>query len=131
MTIDLLPTLARLAGATAPSERVIDGRDMWPLLANPRDAQSPHDAFYFYWGRELHAVRSGKWKLHVPHPYQSLEHAGRDGAPGAYVNKELALSLFDLEKDPANPPTSRIRTPTSWRRCKSSWSGRARISATR
>ena len=35
MTIDLLPTLARLAGAAAPSERVIDGRDIWPLLAEP------------------------------------------------------------------------------------------------
>ena len=100
MTIDLLPTFGSLAGA-APSERVIDGRDIWPLLTNPRDAHSPHDAFYFYWGSELHAVRSGKWKLHVPHPYQSLEHAGRDGMPGVYVTKHLPLSLFDLEKDPA------------------------------
>jgi arylsulfatase A-like enzyme len=101
MTIDLLPTLAGLAGASAPSERLIDGRDIRPLLTNPPNAQSPHDVFYFYWGGELHAVRSGKWKLHVPHPYQSLEHAGRDGVPGAYVTKQLPLSLFDLEKDPA------------------------------
>jgi arylsulfatase A len=101
MTIDLLPTLASLAGAPAPSERVIDGRDISPLLTNPRDAQSPHDALYFYWGTDLHAVRSGKWKLHVPHPYQSLEQAGRDGVPGALVTKQLPLSLFDLERDSA------------------------------
>ena len=55
---------------------------------------------YFYWGQELHAVRSGRWKLHLPHPYQSLEAAGADGAPGKYVGKEIDLSLFDLVADP-------------------------------
>jgi arylsulfatase A len=101
MTIDLLPTLAKLAGASAPADNVIDGRDIWPVLSNHRDTTTPHDAFYFYWGTELHAVRSGSWKLHVPHPYQSLESVGRDGTPGKYVRKELPLSLFDLDKDPA------------------------------
>ena len=100
MTIDLLPTLAKLAGASAPPDSVIDGRDIWPILSNQRDATTPHDAFYFYWGTELHAVRSGNWKLHVPHPYQSLDNVGRDGMPGKFVRKELPLSLFDLDKDP-------------------------------
>jgi arylsulfatase A-like enzyme len=100
MTIDLVPTLAGLAGGTVPADRIIDGRDMWALMATPSKAQAPHDALYFYWGTELHAVRSGRWKLHLPHPYQSLERAGNDGAPGAYVRKELELSLFDLEADP-------------------------------
>lgn len=99
MTIDLLPTIAALAGAPAPADRIIDGRDIWPILANHRDAASPHEALYFYWGTELHAVRSGRWKLHLPHPYQSLEAAGTGGMPGRYVRKELELSLFDLEKD--------------------------------
>jgi arylsulfatase A-like enzyme len=100
MTIDLLPTLAKLAGASVSSERIIDGRDMWPLLANERGAVAPHDALYFFWGTELHAVRRGKWKLHVPHPYQALEVAGQDGSPGKYVRKDLDLSLFDLDQDP-------------------------------
>lgn len=100
MTIDLLPTLARLAGARVPTERIIDGRDLWPLLAGQHTAAAPHDALYFYWGAELHAIRSGKWKLHLPHPYQSLDAAGSDGKPGKSVRKEIELSLFDLEKDP-------------------------------
>ncbi len=99
MTIDLLPTLAKLAGATVSTDRIIDGRDLWPLLANQRDAKPPHEALYFFWGTELHAIRSGTWKLHLPHPYQSLELAGQDGKPGKYVRKEIELSLFDLEKD--------------------------------
>jgi arylsulfatase A len=100
MTIDLLPTLARLADAAVPTDRIIDGRDIWPLLSNPASATAPHDALYFYWGNELHAIRSGRWKLHLPHPYQSFDRAGADGAPGAYVRKEIELSLFDLDKDP-------------------------------
>jgi arylsulfatase A len=99
MTIDLLPTLARLAGAPISTERIIDGRDMWPLLANRRNVSAPHEVLYFYWGKELHALRSGKWKLHLPHPYQSFAQAGNDGAPGKYERKEIELSLFDLEKD--------------------------------
>ena len=100
MTIDLFPTLARLAGAAAPGPNTIDGRDMWPLLENAANAQASHEVLYFYWGTELHAVRSGRWKLHLPHPYQSLERAGHDGAPGTFARKELELSLFDLEADP-------------------------------
>jgi arylsulfatase A len=99
MTIDLLPTLAGLAGAPVSGERIIDGRDIRPLLTNQPGATTPHDAFYFYWGAELHAIRSGRWKLHLPHPYQALERAANDGAAGAYIRKEIELSLFDLEKD--------------------------------
>ena len=100
MTIDLLPTVARLAGAPVPQDRVVDGLDIWPLLGASSGATSPHEVLYFYWGQELHAVRSGRWKLHLPHPYQSLEAAGADGAPGKYVRKEIELSLFDLAADP-------------------------------
>jgi arylsulfatase A-like enzyme len=111
MTIDLLPTLARLAGAAVPTDRIIDGRDMWALLATPSKAQAPHEALYFYWGSELHAVRSGRWKLHLPHPYQSLERSGNDGSPGAYTRKELELSLFDLEADPGESTNVADRHP--------------------
>jgi arylsulfatase A len=100
MTIDLLPTFARLSGAAVPTERLIDGRDIWPIIAGEPGARSPHDALYFYWGRELHAVRRGNWKLHLAHPYQALDAAGSDGMPGRYVRRELSLSLFDLERDP-------------------------------
>jgi arylsulfatase A len=113
MTIDLLPTLAKLAGAPVAAERLslIDGRDLWPLLSNEPGAQAPHDALYFFWGTELHAVRSGDWKLHLPHPYQALELAGRDGSPGKYARKEIELSLFDLEKDPGESTNVAERHP--------------------
>jgi arylsulfatase A-like enzyme len=99
MTIDLLPTLARLAAAELP-DRPIDGRDISALLADPTHAKSPHDALYFYWGQELQAIRSGRWKLHFPHAYRSLTgEPGADGKPGPYAERNIELSLFDLETD--------------------------------
>jgi arylsulfatase A-like enzyme len=62
-TIDLLPTFARLAGAEVRGDRVIDGGDIWPLMAGRPGARSPHEAYFYYRGNNLEAVRSGKWKL--------------------------------------------------------------------
>ncbi|MFQ6036961.1 MAG: sulfatase-like hydrolase/transferase [Sedimentisphaerales bacterium] len=62
-TIDLLPTFAKLAGAKVPSDRVIDGKDIWPLMSGKPGAKSPHKAFYYYKGSSLQAVRCGRWKL--------------------------------------------------------------------
>jgi arylsulfatase A-like enzyme len=62
-TMDLLPTFAKLAGAKIPDDRVIDGKDIWPVLVNKES--SPHKAFFYHQRRVLKAVRSGKWKLHV------------------------------------------------------------------
>ena len=64
-SMDLYPTLAGLAGASVPGDRTIDGRDIAPLMFAQDGAKSPHDAFFYYKGNSLEAVRSGKWKLHV------------------------------------------------------------------
>jgi arylsulfatase A len=100
MTIDLLPTLAKLANADLPKHR-IDGRDIWPLLSGQKDAKSPQEAYYFYWGRDLQAVRSGPWKLHFPHSYRSMagKDGGKDGQPALYADAKTPLALFDLAKD--------------------------------
>jgi arylsulfatase A len=99
MTIDLLPTLTRLAGAAVPKDRLIDGRDIWPLMSDDKRAGEPHDALYFYWLGELHAVRSGRWKLHLPHPYRDVTEQGNGGKPGKTRQGQIEMSLFDLEKD--------------------------------
>jgi arylsulfatase A-like enzyme len=101
MTIDVLPTVARLAGAKLDPEQPIDGVDIWPLIAGEKAAKSPHESLYFYWGGHLDGIRSGKWKLHLPHDYRSLKDApGSGGLPGPYVQKTIGTALFDLEQDP-------------------------------
>jgi len=64
-SMDFLPTFARLAGTDAPSDRVIDGKDIRPLMFGEEGAVSQHDAFFYYFKNNIDAVRSGKWKLHV------------------------------------------------------------------
>ena len=76
-TMDLLPTFAKLAGTAIPTDRVIDGKDIWPTLTGK--AGTPHKAFFYHRGNSLNAVRSGKWKLHA-----------NNGKP---------TQLYDLEND--------------------------------
>jgi arylsulfatase A-like enzyme len=101
-TIDVLPTFAKLIGAELPGDRIIDGKDISPLLFDA-SAKSPHEAFYYFWGKRLQAVRSGKWKLGFPHEYNSVATPGGGGKPGKYQREPRArieLSLYDLEADP-------------------------------
>jgi arylsulfatase A-like enzyme len=101
MTIDLLPTIAKLTGAKLP-EHKIDGLDIWPLLAGDSAAKNPHDAYFFYYGvNELQAVRSGDWKLFFPHTARSMagQTPGKDGIPGKYKPLPVALELYNLRDD--------------------------------
>lgn len=62
--LDVLPTFVRLAGGEVPKDRPIDGKDIWPLLSG-KSQESPHEAFFYYKGAILQAVRSGPWKLQL------------------------------------------------------------------
>jgi len=98
MTIDLLPTIANLIGADLPQQK-IDGKDILPLITGASE-ESPHEAYYMYYGKELRAVRSGKWKLVFPHSYRHVVKAGNGGLPGKQTQLKTPLALFDLEQDP-------------------------------
>lgn len=99
-TMDILPTIAKLIGAQLPAH-TIDGKDIWPLMSGRPGAKSPHEAFFYYRSFALEAVRSGKWKLHLPHSYRSLggRKGGTGGQPVKYEQAKISLALFDLEKD--------------------------------
>ena len=112
MTIDLLPTIAALTGAKRPS-LPIDGRDRSALLLGQPDAAPPQEAYFFWWGGELQAVRSGRWKLHFPHAYRSMQGqaAGRGGTPGKYIQAKIGLALFDLQADPGETTDLAAKNP--------------------
>ncbi|MFL2907531.1 MAG: sulfatase [Limisphaerales bacterium] len=99
MTIDLLPTVAELIGARLP-KHPIDGKSIVHLLKGTSDT-SPHEAYYFYYGRQLQAIRMGKWKLHFPHGYRTMagRPGGTGGIPTGYSQAKIGLALFDMEKD--------------------------------
>lgn len=119
--MDLYVILARLAGGTLPDMK-LDGQDLTPLLYGQPGAQG-RDVFWYYSGQELHAVRQGSWKLHVPHEYLTVAGApGKGGKPSnwghlqplsieqsgirgiasrhGYRVEKIELSLYDLEHDP-------------------------------
>jgi arylsulfatase A-like enzyme len=87
-------------GARLPPQP-IDGKDIWPLVAGEPGARSPQEAYYFYWGHELQAVRMGNWKLHFPHTYRTLagRSGGMGGTPAPYEDAKIDLALYDLAAD--------------------------------
>jgi arylsulfatase len=123
MSISILPTMAELIGGKLSSLK-IDGKSARGLLLGEENAGSPQEALFFYSGTALQAVRSGRWKLHFPHPYITVAaEPGKNGRPSnwgklapsgitqsgvegiatrhGYRVEQIEESLFDLETDPA------------------------------
>ena len=61
MNIDLLPTFLGLAGLSLPSDRVIDGVDLWPVLAGGGAELGSRELFFFH-DYDVEALRRGGWK---------------------------------------------------------------------
>lgn len=70
-TLDLLPTVAGLAGASLPTDGTLDGYNLSPVLLE--ETPSPRDEMFFYHGTRLFAARQGDHKLYYyennPHGY--------------------------------------------------------------
>lgn len=62
--MDLYPTIANIAGADLPQDRVIDGKNILPLMKGETE-ESPYEAYFYYRLGDLQAVRMGDWKLHL------------------------------------------------------------------
>jgi arylsulfatase A-like enzyme/acetyl esterase/lipase len=88
-TLDVFPTVLALAGAPLPADRVLDGRDLAPVLF--RQQARPPQPFFYYRGETLMAVRLREWKLHF------LTQAGY-GEPTAKTHEPPLL--FNLGTDP-------------------------------
>ena len=102
MGIDWMPTFSHITGSKL-SENKIDGKNIWPLLTQ-KQKKSPHKELYFYYRQnELHAVRSGNWKLYFPRTYRSLngKEGGKNGIPVKYdFNEVKSNELYNLKEDP-------------------------------
>ncbi len=120
-TMDLHVTLAGLIGGQLPPVKR-DGFDLAPLIFGAPGARG-RDEYWFYAGQELHAVRVGDWKLHVPHEYLTVAaEPGRGGKPSNWANmkpqsiensgirgiasrhgyrvEQLGLALYNMREDP-------------------------------
>lgn len=100
-SIDLLPTIAHLAGAELPGHPV-DGKNMWDHITGSTKEPSPQAYYPLTNGNIFKGVLSGdgRWKLHIPHSYRTLNEAKDDGQAGKYRQSKIGLSLFDMVSDP-------------------------------
>ena len=90
-TLDLLPTIAAITGAHAPSDRNLDGFDLAPTLFE--NLPSPRESLFYYHGQEVFAVRHGMFKAHFK---TKTSYTGQREA----VVHDPPL-LFHLEHDPS------------------------------
>ncbi len=122
MTIDILPTIAKLIGAGLPAH-AIDGLDIWPLFSGIPGAKNPHAAYYLYFAdNQLQAVMSGRWKLQLPHQYRTLggKPGGTGGKPAHYETRRLERAeLYDLETDVGETTDVAMSHPDVVRRLES------------
>lgn len=93
--MDLLPTLADFAHATAPADRAIDGRNVRALLLGEAGARTPHENFFYHQENTLRAARSGPWKLFVS---GELYHLANDIGETTDVARDHPAIVADLRK---------------------------------
>jgi arylsulfatase A-like enzyme len=112
MTIDILPTLAKLTGSKLPDLK-IDGTDIWSLIEGKKSELKPYYAYYNK--NELQAVIYGKWKLVFPHVYRTIPPATEtrnDGIPVKYSYIKLeSPQLFDLSVDEGESKDVSLQNP--------------------
>jgi arylsulfatase A-like enzyme len=85
--VDMLPTLAKLAGGSTKGSKPLDGKDAWGTIT--RGEPSPHDAILLNTTPRLGAVRAGDWKI-VHH--RAAKNARRPNRPKGF-------QLYNLKQD--------------------------------
>lgn len=65
--VDLLPTIAGLAGASKDVPADVDGTNIWPVVSGAAKTMAERPLLYDNTGR-VEAVRLGAWKLRVTRP---------------------------------------------------------------
>lgn len=64
-TLDFMPTLAALAGAELPQDRILDGNDITAMLKAGQQGKSDYDRFFYWSKKNITALRMGDMKLRI------------------------------------------------------------------
>lgn len=101
---DWYPTLQKLAGASLEQKQPLDGRDIWPVLAEGKP--SPHDTILLNTVGRSGAIRAGDWKLVRNGKWDDNEDSGEKLSREDKQKQRLArrdapdeMELFNLAQD--------------------------------
>lgn len=107
-TLDVFPTVAKLAGAKVPQDRVLDGFDLSSFLLGK--AKSPRESMVFYRDTKVFAARQGPFKAHfitrsayggdkaIAHDPPLLFHLEHDPSEKEDIAKHHAEVIADIRK---------------------------------
>jgi arylsulfatase A len=90
-TLDILPSICKLAGIQPPQDRILDGYDLSGVWKN--NSGNPRNEMFYYHGTKLFAVRKDSYKLYF---FKN----NPDGYPERLEILEKA-QLFNLSIDPS------------------------------
>jgi arylsulfatase A-like enzyme len=88
MNFDLFTTCLHIAGLEPPNDRIIDGRNIMPMLTGMEE--SPHETLFFYKGKNLLGIRHKNWKYLRRHMTDN----------GGYASLTQGPFLYNLLTDP-------------------------------
>jgi len=142
--MDLFATVLHVTGAKLPDDRVLDGRNILPLLNSA--AKSPHEFIFGHQNSKLATIRDARWKLHVLPASQMKLKPGPDGKwldprtpdgvtilapfeqynldahPGLTTGVEPAkMQLFDLQNDPGEQVDVAAQHPDEVKRLQAAY----------
>ena len=129
--VDLFPTFLKLAGGNPVQKLPLDGRDIWPVLAEGRP--SPHEEILLNSVLQEGALRRGDWKLIVNgrdpvSETRDLETGLRKKADGV-DNREPKVELFNLRDDPREKNNLAATEPAKLRELRERYEAYARAAA--
>jgi arylsulfatase len=99
--MDLYPTLARMAGAKVPNDRIIDGIDQTDFFTGKK-SQSNREGLIVYMGNDVWGVKWRNWKINFKEQETVFSETLTYGMPRVY----------NLLKDPGE--TQNVLFPETW-----------------
>lgn len=95
--VDWYPTLLRLAGASLQQPRPLDGKDIWPTIAEGKP--SPHEEILLNYEADGQAIRRGDWKLVIDgQRYLDWDADARKTKGKVIIDRRI--ELFNIAQDP-------------------------------
>ncbi|HBJ85581.1 MAG TPA: arylsulfatase [Verrucomicrobiales bacterium] len=139
--MDLFATVLHVTGTKLPDDRVLDGRNILPLLTSA--AKSPHEFIFGHQNSKLATIRDARWKLPArtmaikPGPdgkwldprapdgvtiLAPFEQYNLDAHPGLTTGVEPAkMQLFDLQSDPGEQVDVAAQHPDEVKRLQAAY----------